>query len=47
MTQATWQNSAMTELAFKVFFKVQGQEYEVQLSTLVNESLTEEAATTQ
>jgi type II secretory pathway pseudopilin PulG len=47
MTKSTWENGAMTELVLKVFFKVQGGEHEVQLSTLVNEALTEEEDTTQ
>jgi type II secretory pathway pseudopilin PulG len=41
MTQRNWENNAMTELVMTVFFKVQGQEHDVQVSTLVNESLTE------
>jgi Tfp pilus assembly protein PilV len=47
MTQANWKNdTAMTELMFKVLFKVQGQEYEVQLTTLVNDQLTDTDETT-
>jgi type II secretory pathway pseudopilin PulG len=34
-----WQSGAMTELTLDVFFVVQGQEHEVRLSTLTNESL--------
>ena len=47
MTQANWKNdTAMTELTFKVFFKVQGQEYDVQLTTLVNDQLSDTEETT-
>ncbi len=34
-----WQSGAMTELTLDVFFAVQGQEHNVRLSTLTNESL--------
>ena len=34
-----WQSGAMTELTLDVFFAVQGQEHDVRLSTLTNESL--------
>jgi type II secretory pathway pseudopilin PulG len=34
-----WQSGAMTELTLDVFFAVQGQEHEVRLTTLANESL--------
>jgi type II secretory pathway pseudopilin PulG len=34
-----WQSGAMTELTLDVFFVVQGQEHDVRLSTLTNESL--------
>jgi Tfp pilus assembly protein PilV len=44
LVQRDWQNGAMTELALTVFFQVQGREYQVELSTLVNEDLTQAAA---
>ncbi len=34
-----WQSGAMTELTLEVFFPVQGQEHEVRLTTLTNESV--------
>jgi type II secretory pathway pseudopilin PulG len=34
-----WQSGAMTELTLDIFFAVQGQEHDVRLSTLTNESL--------
>lgn len=36
-----WEAGAMTELTLTVFYKVQGAEHDVQLSTLVNESLSQ------
>jgi type II secretion system protein I len=42
LAKSGWQNGAMTELTLEVFFKVQGNEHDVRLNTLVNESLTKE-----
>jgi type II secretory pathway pseudopilin PulG len=39
LESADWNSGAMTELTLDVFFNVQGQDHEVRLSTLVNESL--------
>ena len=41
LTKADWQTGAMTELVIHVFFPVQGGEHEVQMSTLVSDSLTQ------
>ena len=46
LKKTDWQTGAMTELALDVFFKVQGREQDVRLSTLVNESLSTAATTT-
>ncbi|HEV7867611.1 MAG TPA: hypothetical protein VGO90_08005 [Chthoniobacteraceae bacterium] len=40
MTQTPWEAGAMTELAIDVIFPVQGQDHDVRLTTLVNQSLT-------
>lgn len=46
LTQAAWgSDNTMTELTVHVFFAVQGQEHEVQLTTLANASLTDGAGT--
>jgi prepilin-type N-terminal cleavage/methylation domain-containing protein len=42
MAKADWESGAMTELTLNVFFQVQGQDQQVQLSTLVSESLTQQ-----
>jgi type II secretory pathway pseudopilin PulG len=42
MKQADWESGAMTELTLEVFFPVQGREQSIRLSTLVNESLTQQ-----
>lgn len=42
LTKADWQSGAMTELALGVFFKVQGRDHEVRLTTLVSDSVTTE-----
>ena len=47
LTKADWQTGAMTELVIHVFFPVQGGEHEVQMSTLVSDSLTQSQTTTQ
>jgi type II secretory pathway pseudopilin PulG len=36
MRQGDWQSGAMTELTLSVFFKVQGQEHDVALTSLAN-----------
>lgn len=41
LTKTDWESGAMTELQLAVIFKVQGQEHDVRLSTLVRESETE------
>lgn len=41
VTQSTWDMDAMTLLAVKVYFTVQGMERNVTLSTLVNSSTTD------
>ena len=46
LKKTDWQTGAMTELVMDVFFKVQGREQDVRLSTLVNESLSTAATTT-
>ena len=46
LKKTDWQTGAMTELAMDVFFKVQGREQAVRLSTLVNESLSTTTPTT-
>ena len=38
LTQGTWQNGEMTELTMTVSFTVQGQEHDIRLSTLVDDS---------
>ena len=38
MTQSDWEGGEMVELRLRVLFEVQGQEREVHLSTLVNET---------
>lgn len=40
LAKTDWASGAMTELRLTVFFQVQGQEHDVSLSTLANESLT-------
>ena len=47
LTKADWQTGAMTELVIHVFFPVQGGEHEVQMSTLVSDSLTQSQTATQ
>lgn len=42
MQQADWNAGAMTELTLDVFYSVQGREQSIRLSTLVNESLTQQ-----
>jgi len=42
LTKSEWESGAMTELALAVFFQSQGREHDVRLSTLVNESLTQQ-----
>ncbi len=42
LAKNSWQNGAMTELQLDVFFQVQGGEHDVRMSTLVNESLTQQ-----
>ncbi len=42
ISQADWESGTMTEFTIRVFFQVQGREESVLLSTLVNESLTQE-----
>jgi type II secretory pathway pseudopilin PulG len=37
---SSWENGEMTELTINVFFKIQGQENDITLTTLVNEELT-------
>ena len=44
LLKADWQTGAMTELTIKILFQVQGRDHTVQLSTLVNSSLTQEVA---
>lgn len=39
LTKTDWASGAMTELGLTVFYKVQGNEHEVRLSTLVSETL--------
>ena len=46
LTKTDWQTGAMTELVIHVFFPVQGGEHEVQMSTLVSDSLTQSQTTT-
>ncbi|MEA3211984.1 MAG: hypothetical protein QOE70_5041 [Chthoniobacter sp.] len=41
LEKGDWESSEMTELTLAVYFQVQGQEHDVQLSTLVNEALTQ------
>ena len=41
LTKGDWENGAMTQLTVDVFFKTQGREHDVRLSTLVSESLTQ------
>ncbi|MES2570244.1 MAG: type II secretion system protein [Verrucomicrobiota bacterium] len=41
MTREEWQSGKMTQLTMRVFFPVQGQEHEVQVSTLVSATLQE------
>ena len=47
LKKSDWQTGAMTELVLDVFFTVQGREQDVRLSTLVDESLSTAATTTQ
>lgn len=42
LTKADWETGAMTELALDVYYPVQGAEHSVRLSTLVNDSLTQQ-----
>jgi prepilin-type N-terminal cleavage/methylation domain-containing protein len=42
MKQADWNAGSMTELTMDVFYSAQGGEQSVQLSTLVNESLSQQ-----
>lgn len=41
LTKADWESGTMTQLQLAVIFKVQGQDHDVRLSTLVRESETE------
>ena len=45
LKKTDWQTGAMTELVIHVFFPVQGGEHEVQMSTLVSDSLTQDPTT--
>lgn len=47
MSKAAWETSTMTELTLDVFYKVQGAERDLQLTTLVSETLTEAEQTAQ
>jgi type II secretory pathway pseudopilin PulG len=41
LSKSSWETTSMTELTLDVFYKVQGVERSLQLSTLANEALTE------
>jgi type II secretory pathway pseudopilin PulG len=41
LEKGDWESGEMTELTLSVFFQVQGQEHDVQLTTLVSEGLTQ------